>query len=81
MIEASKENCREVMRRLVIEGNTPNTTLLDVDYRFMIDFLLAAEKRLPSADAIAKDKERKRPVAAGVVCNCPSKFCPAHGAE
>lgn len=59
-VDASKENALECARRLVKEGNTPNTTLRDEDYRFLIAFIDSAARRLPSQKAIDRDRDRKR---------------------
>ncbi len=65
-MEVNKENAREALEKMkgVIVGEE-QLSLADLDkmvagLEFVMEFLQAAEKRLPSAASIARDRSRKR---------------------
>ncbi len=70
-VDASKENAAKVQH--ILDG----ATTVDIgdagsgeaipadDFRFLCDFVLAVQKRLPSQKSIDKDRKRKRTAAKG----------------
>jgi hypothetical protein len=62
-VDASKESCRKA--RLELEDQA--TMIAEPQYKFIHDFLDAAEKKLPMQSSIDRDRAAKRRKAGKVV--------------